>query len=471
MSTPEVPRRGSERLRDRLPALTWRTGALAAALAVPLAVLAAVGAAPAVVLLAAAGAFVAAAAVLDVILAAPPHRIEVTRSLPTALSVDGQGEVRWRLRNPTARRCHLHLADALPPSLGADQRQARLSLAPRGSGEATTQIHPTRRGLFTFARVTLRVEGPLRLAARQGGRDLPATLRVLPLFRSQAEAELRVHRAHLLQAGLRLAQGAGGGTEFDRLREYGIDDEFRHIDWAATARTGRAIVRSYRAERNQTVLILLDSGRTMAGQVTLEGGRARAGYADAAWTAPRLDHAMDAALALSVVATRLGDAAGLVAFADAVRTVVAPRGQPAQVARVTSALAGIEPVLAESDYRAAFAATLSRFRRRALLVVLTDLSPEPLGETLLPALPLVLRDHLVVVAAVRDPEVDRWARGVPEHAEAAYRKAAAQMTLARRREAVGRLRGLGATVLDAPPGHLAGALCDAYLDVKATGRL
>lgn len=454
-------------LTARLPAPTWRLGALAAAVsplawALPLSPLAAPGLLSGLVL---------ALAALDVALAPAPARLAVERELPGAVSLDGEGVVRWRVANPTGRRLRVALADDLAPSLGAQTRRARLVVPPRGRASRATTIRPTRRGRFRPETVTLRVEGPLRLAARQDVLAVPGSLRVLPRFRSREEAELRLDRAQVLQAGLRLAQGQGGGTEFDRLREYEVDDEFRHIDWAATARSGKAIVRTYRAERNQTVLVLLDSGRTMAGQVALEGGRARSGYADASWTVPRLDHAMDAAMALTVVATRLGDATGLVAFADGVRAVVPPRGKPTQLGRITEALAPLEPVLAESDYRQAFGETLTRFRRRALLVVLTELSPEPMDETLLPALPLVLRDHLVIVAGIRDPEVDRWARGVPEDAEAAYRKASAAAALERRAQAAARLRGLGATVIDEPPARLPGALADAYLDVKATGRL
>jgi len=127
--------------------------------------------------------------------------------------------------------------------------------------------------------------------------------------------------------------------------------------------------------------------------------------------------------------------------------------------------------LVESDYRDAFAQTLGRFRRRALLVVLTELAPQAVTETLLPALPLVVRDHLVLIAGVRDPAVQRWASATPADASGAYRKAAAVAALEERRRVVARLRGLGATVVDAVPGRLGPELTDAYLRAKATGRL
>jgi uncharacterized protein (DUF58 family) len=131
----------------------------------------------------------------------------------------------------------------------------------------------------------------------------------------------------------------------------------------------------------------------------------------------------------------------------------------------------LEPELTESDYRGAFVHTLSRFRRRSLVVLFTDLTESAVKEVLMPALPLLARDHLVLVASVSDPDVEQWARAVPTEANKAYRKAAAINALEDRRRTVALLRARGATVVDAPPGKLAAQVADAYLKVKATGRL
>jgi len=405
----------------------------------------------------------AVAAVADWLLAVRPGELEVERDLPGIVPLGAEARVVWHVSrdagarwSPGGRGVRVRLADELAPSLGAVTRRARVVVPARGRVAAATAIRPSRRGRFTPTEVVLRVEGPLGLVARQGRRRLPGVLRVYPPFDSRDEAELRVDKARILEVGLRSAQGRGGGTEFDSLREYGVDDEFRRIDWAATARSGKPIVRTYRAERNQTVLLLLDSGRTMAGRVA---------------DVPRLDHAMDAVMMLTSLATRLGDRAGLVAFDREVRAVVGPGHARDQLSRVTEAMYQLEPLLVESDYRGAFAETLARFRRRAMLVVLTELAEQAVSETLLPALPLIARDHLVVVASVADPEVRGWASATPVEPGAAYRKAAAVAALADRRRTVARLRGLGAVVVDAPPGRLAPDLADAYLRVKATGRL
>ncbi len=397
-----------------------------------------------------------AVAVADWALAPPPGRIGVERVLPGVAVLGAAVEMGWVVHNPTGRALQVALADELAPSLQADARRASLTVPPAGRARARTSLHPRRRGRFEVRELTVRVAGPLGLVARQAARQVPATLRVLPRFRSRDEAELRIERARILEVGLRSAKGRGGGTEFEALREYTVDDEFRRIDWAATARTGRPIVRTYRAERNQSVILLLDAGRTMAARV---GG------------VPRVEHAMDAVLALTTVATRLGDRAGLVVFDSEVRAVVPPGHAADQVARVTDAMYAVEPRLVESDYRGAFVETLVRFPRRSLLVILSELAEQALTETMLPALPLLARDHLVVLAGATDPDVASWAAAVPTEAGTAYRKAAAVAALEERRRVVHRLRALGATVVDEPPDRLAARLCDAYLQVKATGRL
>lgn len=395
-------------------------------------------------------------AAVDWCLAPSPSSLGVERRLPAVLPLGGAGAVTWRVTNPGGRAVTVGLADDLAPSLAAGGRRAHLSVPAGGSASAGTVIRPTRRGRFEPSGLTLRVEGPLGLAARQATVSLPAVLRVHPRYRSREQAELRIERARILEIGLRSAKGRGSGTEFEALRDYSVDDETRRIDWSATARTGRPIVRTYRSERNQTVLCLLDLGRTMAARVE---------------DVPRVEHAMDAVMMLTHVAGRLGDRVGLLAFDSEVRAVVPPRGGPHQLRRVTEAMYDLEPVLAESDHRLAFGTALGRFRLRSLVVLSTELAEQALDETLLPALPLLLRDHLVVIASVVDPAVARWAAASPEDAGDAYRRAAAITALEERRRVVARLRGMGATVVDAAPGDLAPRLTDTYLKVKATGRL
>lgn len=389
--------------------------------------------------------------------------VGLERDAPTVVTLGGTGTVTWTIHNPTPRPLRVALADELVDGLGAAQRRARMVVPAGGRARRRVEMRPTRRGQFLLRTMTLRVAGPWGLAARQGPRTVPHTLTVYPPFHSRREIELRLNQARQLQLGIRAVRARGTSLEFDSLREYTVDDELRRIDWAATARSASPIVRTYRAERNQTVLVLVDCARTMAALV--------GAVSTAATAIPRLEHAMDAAQAVTRLATGLGDRVGMIAFADRVLATVPPRAQRDQLRLITATFAGIEARLVEADYRTAFAHTLHNFPRRALLVVVTELASEAATQTLVPALPLLRRRHLVTVAAVRDPVIERWSVARPATIEETYRRAAAVRTLEQRAAVARELRNQGATVVDAAPGHLATALAEAYLETKATGRL
>ncbi|MEZ5323225.1 MAG: DUF58 domain-containing protein [Microthrixaceae bacterium] len=373
------------------------------------------------------------------------------------MTLGTESPLRWVVTNDGSRRSRFTLSDELAPSLGAQRRRAGARLGPGSSATFGTTLLPTRRGRFTPRRVVFRTVGPLGLMRRQGTVDHPSTIRVHPAFPSREEAELRVRNARMLHAGMRLSRGIGGGTEFEQLREYGTDDEFRRIDWAASARVGKPIVRTYRPERNQNVIVLLDNGRLMAANVE---------------DVPRLEHAMDAVMTVAAVASGLGDKVGLVTFDQDVRSTVPPAAHRTQVTRVAEAMFELESVLAESDYVEAFGHTLARFRRRSLLVLLTDLAPGAATDSLLPALPIVMRRHLVVIGAVRDPRVGDWAfADVNEGADVLYRRVAAVEAIAERDRVALRMQQMGATVIDVDAARLGAALADHYLKVKSTGLL
>lgn len=397
---------------------------------------------------------VAVLVAFDASRAPAPWHVRIERHAPRLMALDSEAEVSWLAINPTGRELEVALADELAPSLGASRRRVALSLPPRGRAAATATLQPRRRGTFRPTVLTVRVRGPLGLAVRQADRDLPSVLEVHPRFRSRAEAQLRIRRGRILDHGRRSARERGTGTEFEALREYVQGDEYRHIDWAATARAGHPVVRTYRVERDQSVIVLLDCGRVVAGAV--EG-------------VPRLDHGMDAALALGTVATALGDRIGLIAYADGLRRVVPARRQRDQLRRLSRELHALEPELTASDHLGAIEEVLLRVRRRALVVVVTDLAPGATEDALVPALPALLHSHRVVVASVRDPALNQQLLHPPANVLGAYGAAGAATVLDVRDELASRLRGLGAEVVDQPPGRFAASVADAYLDAK-TGR-
>jgi uncharacterized protein (DUF58 family) len=326
-----------------------------------------------------------------------------------------------------------------------------------------TCLQPVRRGDQRSAAVTARSIGPLGLAGRQKVRPVPGQVRVLPPFLSRKHLPSRLARLREID-GLLPTLTRGQGTEFDSLREYVDGDDVRSIDWRATARRADVVVRTWRPERDRRVVIVLDTGRTAAGRVGVDPTASD----PAGW--PRLDWSMDAALLLAALASRAGDHVDFLAHDRTTRAGVFGASRTELLARLVDAMASLKPALIESDSTAMVSAIARRTRRRALVVLMTDLNSSALDEGLLPVLPRLSAKHLVIIAAVADPRVDQLAAGRGD-AAAVYDAAAAERSRNDRGALASRLRHSGVEVIDAPPSELAPALADRYLAMKATGRL
>lgn len=402
------------------------------------------------------GGAVLVAGLIDVFSIPAPGRIQLERSLPSSMVLGTEAEVAWTCRNPTSRDVRLAFADEFPPSLRAPRR-ATLMIPARGSARACALLRPERRGRFEPTELVVRVGGRLGLVVHQQKRAVPSVLRVLPPYRSRRLIEARLNSSPLVDLGLHVSRRRGTGTEFDQLREYVSGDDFRRIDWGATGRLGHPIVRTYTAEQHQAVHLLVDNGRVMAGRVG---------------DIPRSEYAIDAALAMASAVARSRDRLGLIAFDRTIRARVPLAAGPQQQARVAEALFDLEAELTESSYLPAVVDVLQRHRRRSLIVLMTELVEPVVVDSIVPAVAAAGARHQIIVAAVRDPKLALWADAAGSlETRTLYRAAAAADAIASRARAADRLRSAGAVVVDAEPEEIAWALVEAYLKMKATGRL
>lgn len=392
--------------------------------------------------------------IVDVVLAGSVRGLHVTRAGGTSTRLGEPVTVTLTVHNGGQRRVRGLLRDAWPPSAGATPRAHRVDVPPGERRFLAAVLVPTRRGDRRAERVTVRSVGPLGLAARQSWHRVPGSVRVLPPFTSRKFLPERLARLRQLD-GLVTATVRGQGTEFDSLREYVEGDDVRSVDWRATARRGDVVVRTWRPERDRRVILVLDTSRTSAGRVG---------------DAPRLDASMDAALLLAALAVRAGDRVELLAFDRSVRARVDRVAAGETLAAMVQAMAPLEPALVETDARALVAELLRRARQRALVVLFTGLDPAVLEEGLLPVLPSLTSRHAVVLAAVADPRVAELAAGRGD-LDAVYCAAAAESAQGGRRRMRELLRRQGVEVVDGPPESFPAQVADAYLSLKAAGRL
>ncbi|NJP66171.1 DUF58 domain-containing protein [Streptomyces spiramenti] len=396
---------------------------------------------------------------LDLALAAPVRSLLLERSGATTVRQGDEARVDLTVTNPSGRPLRAEVRDAWPPSSWApgtsyDGSRQSLSVPAGERRRLTTVLTPTRRGERHAEVVAVRSHGPLGFAARQGRHRVPWSVRVLPPFASRKHLPGKLARLRELD-GRTSVLIRGEGTEFDSLRPYVPGDDVRSIDWRATARRSEVTSRTWRPERDRHLLLVLDTGRTSAGRVG---------------DVPRLDASMDAALLLTALASRAGDRVDLLAHDRATRVSVRGHSGRDVLPAVTRALTPLEPRLVETDPQSLVAAALAAAPRRSLVVLFTALDGGVLEEGLLPVLPRLIRRHNVVVASVADPGVEEMAAGRGTVA-AVYGAAAAERHAGERRRAAERLRRLGATVVDASPDRLPPAVADAYLSLKAAGKL
>lgn len=390
----------------------------------------------------------------DLLLAPAPERLSFERPAVGTVLLGQPTETRLVACNISRRRVRGTLRDAWQPSAGATGNRHRLALGPGDRVELRTALLPVRRGDLRALGVTVRLRGPLGLAARQRTRVVDGAVRSLPPFDSRKHLPSRLARLRDLD-GRAAVRVRGAGTEFDSLREYVRGDDVRSIDWRASARNRTVVVRTWQPERDRRVVLVLDTSRTSAGRVG---------------DVPRLDSAMDAALLLAALAARAGDRVDFVAGDRRVRARLRSAGARDVAARLQDAMADLEPLIAEADWDSLAGAVTALGRQRALVVLLTPLEPAAVEEGLLPVLPTLTKHHRVVLASVRDPALEQLAaaRGTLDEV---YDAAAAEQVLGRRRRTAGLLRTLGVDVVDADAEQLPPALADHYLSLKARGLL
>ncbi|MFN7961528.1 MAG: DUF58 domain-containing protein [Thermoanaerobaculia bacterium] len=382
--------------------------------------------------------------------AVPETRREVPGSLP--LGVRSRVRLSFLARGRSA--LDLDVFDHHPTGWEVQGLPFRLLVPAGGGASFEYQVRPCERGQARFGKTEALLRSPLKLWQRRlfvGGEE---AVRVLPNFRPLLGFAALAVEDRLGRMGIRRRQRRGEGREFHELRDFRQGDTLRQIDWKATSRRLKLIVRDFQDESDQRILLLVDCGRRMRSK---EGDIAH------------FDHALNAVLLLAYAATRYGDAVGLATFGGSEKWL-APRRGPAAVSQILAAVYDLETSSEPPDYLAAALRVASLERRRALVILVSNLRDEDAGE-LLPALRLLSQRHLVLVASLRERALaEAITRPIAGPADA-LAVAACHHYLAARERAHEELRGHGVLTLDVEPERLPIAMVNRYLDIKAGGLL
>ncbi len=392
-----------------------------------------------------------AAAIVSARLAPSVKDLKFARVFDAVLSVRTANKITLILENEGIEPIVGKLRDEAPTQYHADQREFNLAIQPGRQAVFQYFLTPDERGSESFKGTFLRLACPLGLVEKSVRLPTEESIRVYPNVLALREFDLLRQQGRLKELGIRRSRTRGLGSDFESLRDYTEGDDFRKIDWKASARRAKMVVRQYEQERNQCVILAIDMGRHMLAEV--DGVR-------------KLDHVLDAILMLAHAVSAAGDMVGLLVYGDTVRRYIPPKKGRAQIGAVIEACHDLVAEPVESDPIAAFAYLSARWKRRSLLVTFTDYEDEDRARELATAMSSVSRRHLSLLVRVTDPRIDELLYAPLVNTAAMYQRAAATMLMSDRRQAMALLTGAGIKTLDAEPQDLAAKLVTYYFTVK-----
>lgn len=395
-----------------------------------------------------------AAWLIDGILALAKHGLDIERLLPETLPVGIKRTIQLRLRHTSKHPLNLVVYDHYPQQMQVQGLPLTLSLPVGQYAEPVYSIQPLERGKYLFPKVQVRVLSPWQLWWHDYSLKLESEVRIYPNFAAIAQYALLATDNQLSHLGIMKRRRRGEGQDFHQLREYRAGDSLRQIDWKASARMHKAISREYQDERDQDIIFLIDCGHRM---------QAKDGELS------HFDHTLNAVLLMAYVALKQGDAVGLATFGGAERWLPAKKGQ-LSLNQILNTLYDLQPTLQAPDYSQAASELLIRHKKRALVILISNLRDEDTDD-LLPALGLLRKRHLLLLASMREQALDFELDQPADNLEEAIEHSATNHYLHLRQQTLERVRASGALCMDVAPTELSTQLINRYLEIKRSGAL
>lgn len=406
-----------------------------------------------------------ALAFVDYKLTEKESQLKVRRVMPRRFMIGEENEVQLHIMVKIARRRSrapvFKIKDEYPPELelrGERLLAAKTRRSRSGEAEAIIgyKLYAASRGDYSFGNVSLRWRSPLGLVFKQISLTAEESVKVYPNINEAKRYELFAQRNRQMMAGMRRTRLRGQGREFESLRDYVLGDELRHISWTATARRGKLTTRQYQIERNQNIVVMIDAGRLMTSRIE---------------HLSKLDHAINAALAIGYVATSGGDNVGLLVFNRQVVSYLPPQRGHSQLSAMTEALYSVKAQMIEPSYARAFQHLSQNCKRRSLVVILTDLVDRDASAELLAYTAALLPRHLPLIVTIGDNDLRALVAAEPKVVADVYKQSVAEELLQQREEALARITELGGLALDVQAVQLSFQLVNKYLEVKERGLL
>ncbi len=397
--------------------------------------------------------------------------VQVYRLMNNKFSLGVKNVVTLRINNPTHHLLKLRLKDDYPSEFLYDDVIHDILVSRSQDAELSYHLTPLRRGIYQFGDIHVRCWGVLGLVIRHYTFPAQTEIKVYPNLQAVRQYELLVKRGMLHRLGLKNSRLFGEGTEIERLREYLPDDDFRRIDWKATARHQKPIVREFETERSQDIVIMLDTGRLMASPILLDTSYTTDTDSESQKAMQKLDYAINATLMAAYVSMLKGDKVGMIAFADTVHQYLSPKPGKKQFLTMLETIFALPVHPIEPDFEAAFSFLSSKQRKRALVILFTDILDKDSAEGIATYVSQYSKHHLVICVTLTDSGIIELAKQTVSNSKTVYQKAIAERMLHDKHTNLEILRRRGVITIDVPAHQLTMSVVNKYLELKAKSKI
>lgn len=360
--------------------------------------------------------------------------------------------VRIHLKSDYPFKVNLKIIDELPDQFQIRDLSFVLTLNNKDNKILKYEIRPVRRGVYVFGYINVFVSSKIGFISRRFKVGQPKNIKVYPSFIHLKEYELIASTNKLSQAGAKKIRKIGQQLEPDQIKDYIKDDDFRFINWKATARKGKLMTNVFQDERAQNLYSFIDKGRTM--QSAFKG-------------MTLLDYSINAVLAISYVSMLKGDKAGLVTFERKIDSLVPASRKPIQMQLIQEALYSQQTSFYESDFQSLYQAVDKNIKNRSLLIIYTNFDSAQTMKRQLNYLSVLAKRHTVLIVFFENIELEKLINRIPENKTEVYENIVAEKLDYEKRLIIQKLRQHNIMSLLTHPESLNIDLINRYLDIKA----
>jgi len=377
--------------------------------------------------------------------------VEAERAVGERLSNGDENKIAIHLKNNYDYKILCTIIDELPYQLQERNWHRELQIDANAKTVLEYFIKPLERGEYDFGDINVYVDGPLKLVRRRYIFSQEKTVKVYPSYIQMRRYQLHAIGSHLQDAGVKRMRKIGHSMEFEQIKEYVRGDDYRTINWKASARRGDFMVNTYTDERSQQIYCIINKGRVM--KMPFEG-------------MTLLDYAINASLVLSNVALQKQDRAGLITFAQQLDAFVLADKKPTQINNILETLYKQQTNFLEPDFEKLFSVVRNRITQRSLLVLFTNFESFESLERELPSLKKLAHYHLLMVVFFENTELKELTESKAATTEDIYIKTIAEKYRYEKQLIAKELQKHGIiSVLSTPQGLTINSL-NKYLELK-----